>query len=165
MNNICIPIMKPNATIKDYFNTILTNDNKCYDTYQECAVSLHIVEDFHILYDIFTDYQILSGFNMRLLFVKQTYDGWPTKVIFEDIKWQNLMCNGIKDITNCNIDDIDERKKILLKHLDEMLYKNFSKRMSDYGFPKVEKDYTELSYIVSKNIKKNHQQVFLLLFI
>jgi len=37
--------------------------------------------------------------------------------------------------------------------------------MSDYGFPKVEKDYTELSYIVSKNIKKNHQQVFLLLFI
>jgi hypothetical protein len=38
MNNICIPIMKPNATIKDYFNTILTNNNKCYDTYQECAV-------------------------------------------------------------------------------------------------------------------------------
>ena len=35
-----------------------------------------------------------------------------------------------------------------------MLYKNFSKRISDYGFPKVEKDYTELSYIVSKNIKK-----------
>jgi hypothetical protein len=63
MNNICIPIMKPNAKIKDYFNTILTNNNKCYDTYQECAVSLNIVEDFHILYDVFTDYQILSGFN------------------------------------------------------------------------------------------------------
>ena len=156
MNNICIPIMEPNAKIKTYFNTILTNNNKCYDTYQECAVSLNIVEDFHILYDIFTDYQILSGFNMRLLFVKQTYDGWPTKVIFEDIKWQTLMCNGIKDINNSNI---VERKNILLKHLDEMLYKNFSKRISDYGFPKVEKDYTELSYIVSKNIKKNHQQV------
>jgi len=27
----------------------------------------------------------LSGFNMRLLFVKQTNDGWPTKVVFEDI--------------------------------------------------------------------------------
>jgi hypothetical protein len=87
-----------------------------------------------------------------LLFVKQTYDGWPTKVIFEDIKWQTLMCNGIKDINNSNI---VERKNILLKHLDVMLYKN----LSDYGFPKVEKDYTELSYIVSKNIKKNHQQV------
>jgi hypothetical protein len=62
------------------------------------------------------------------------------------------MCNGIKDINNSNI---VERKNILLKHLDEMLYKN----LSDYGFPKVEKDYTELSYIVSKNIKKNHQQV------
>jgi len=23
----------------------------------------------------------LSGFNMRLLFVKQTNDGWPTKVV------------------------------------------------------------------------------------
>ena len=107
-NNICIPIMKPNAKIKNYFNTIL-NNNKCYDTYQQCAVSLNIVEDFHILYDIFTDYQILSGFNMRLLFVKQTYDGWPTKVIFEDIKWQTLMCNGIKDINNSNI---EERKII-----------------------------------------------------
>ena len=51
------------------------------------------------------------------------------------------MCNGIKDINNCNI---EERKNVLLKHLDEMLYKNFIKRISDY---------TELSYIVvSKNI-------------
>ena len=36
----------------------------------------------------------LSGFNMRLLFVKQTNDGWPTKVVFED-----------KDIINCNIEE------------------------------------------------------------
>ena len=49
---------------------------------------------------------------MRLLFVKQTYDGWPTKVIFEDIKWQTLMCNGIKDINNSNI---VERKKYIIK--------------------------------------------------
>jgi len=85
---------------------------------------------------------------MRLLFVKQTNDGWPTKVIFEDIKWQTLMCN------------------ILLKHLDEMLYKTFSRRISDYGFPKDEKDYTELSYIVSKNIKKiiNRLVFFSMLF-
>jgi hypothetical protein len=93
---------------------------------------------------------------MRLFFVKQTHDGWPTKVIFEDIKWQTSMCNGIKDSNNYNT---EERKKLLLKNLDEMLYKNFSKRISDYGFPIVEKDYTELSYIFSKNIKKNHQQV------
>ena len=45
-----------------------------------------------------------------------------------------------------------------------MLYKNFSKRISDYGFPKVEKNYTELSYVISKNFKKNHEQVCLLLF-
>jgi len=31
---------------------------------------------------------------MRLLFVKQTNDGWPTKVVFED-----------KDIINCNIEE------------------------------------------------------------
>ena len=162
MNNICIPpIIGLNLKIKDYFNNILTNNNKCYDTYQECAVSHNIVEDFHILYDVFNDYQILSGFNIRLLFVKQTYDGWPTKVIFEDNKWQTLMCNGIKNINDCNV---DERKNILLKTLDEMLYKNFSKRISDYGFPKVEKDYTELSYVISKNFKKNHEQVCLLLF-
>jgi len=79
--------MEPKVKIKDHFNAILRSINKCYDTYEECAVSLNIVEDFHILYDIFTDYQILSGFNTRFLFVKQTYDGWPNKVVFKDIKW------------------------------------------------------------------------------
>jgi hypothetical protein len=56
---------------------------------------------------------------MRLLFVKQTYDGWPTKVIFEDIKWQTLMCNGIKDINNSNIVE----RKFLQIHLRHACYK------------------------------------------
>jgi hypothetical protein len=59
---------------------------------------------------------------MRLLIVKQKYDDWPTKVIFENIKFQTLMCNGNKDINNCNR---EKKKNVLLKHLDEMLYKNF----------------------------------------
>jgi len=48
-----------------------------------------------------------------------------------------------------------------------MLYEKFSERISDYGFPKVKKDYTERSYIVSKNIEKifNSYVFFSMLFI
>ena len=71
---------------------------------------------------------------MRLLFVKQTYDGWPTKVIFEDIEWKTLICNGIKDINNCNIEERKNVLKIFVKFLvmlckiDEILCKNFRRK-------------------------------------
>jgi len=47
-----------------------------------------------------------------------------------------------------------------------MLYEKFSKRISDCGFPKVKKDYTERSYIVSKNIEKIfNSHVFLVCYL
>ena len=65
------------------------------------------------------------------------------------------MCNGIKDINNCNI---EERKNVLLKHLDEMLYKILVKEYQIMVFLKWKK--IILNYhILFLRILKNHQQV------
>ena len=68
-----------------------------------------------------------------------------TKMIFENPHWKILLSKGIK-----NMDDKDdnEKTKLLLQHLDDMLYKNYNKRMSDYGFPESEKEFSELSHVV-----------------
>lgn len=156
MANIAIRVIDNNLNLKSYYTNILTNNNILYNSYQECAVSYNIVEDYFILMDVFNDYQTLSSYNLRLLFIRQTYDGWPTKMIFENPHWKNLLSNGIKDMDKLNV---DEKSKLLLQHLDDMIYKNYNKRMSDYGFPESEKEYTELSHVVAKFSKKNHKQV------
>ena len=127
-----------------------------YNSYQECAVSHNIVEDYFILMDVFNDYQSLSSYNLRLLFIRQTYDGWPTKMIFENLHWKNLLSNGIKNMNNLNDND---KSTLLLQHLDDIMYRNYNKRMSDYGFPESEKEFTELSHIVTKFSKQNHDKV------
>ena len=40
-----------------------------------------------------------------------------------------------------------------------MLYKNYNKRKSDYGFPESEKEYIKLSHVVSKFSKLKHDKV------
>jgi len=40
-----------------------------------------------------------------------------------------------------------------------MMYKNYNKRMFDYGFPKSDKEYTELSHHINKFEKINHNEV------
>ena len=156
MVNIAIRVIDDNLPLKSYYTNILTNNNVLYKSFQECAVSYNIVEDYFILMDVFNDYQTLSGYNLRLLFIRQTFDGWPTKMIFENPHWKILLSKGIK-----NMDDKDdnEKTKLLLQHLDDMLYKNYNKRMSDYGFPECEKEYTELSHVVSKFSKLKHDKV------
>ena len=156
MANIVIRVIDNNLKLKDYYSNILTNNNILYNSYQECAVSHNIVEDYFILMDVFNDYQSLSSYNLRLLFIRQTYDGWPTKMIFENLYWKNLLCNGIKNINDLND---NEKSILLLQHLDDMMYKNYNKRMYDYGFPKSEKEFTELSHIISKFSKQNHDKV------
>jgi hypothetical protein len=156
MANIVIRVIDNNLKLKDYYSNILTNNNILYNSYQECAVSHNIVEDYFILMDVFNDYQSLSSYNLRLLFILQTYDGWPTKMIFENLYWKNLLCNGIKNINDLND---NEKSILLLQHLDDMMYKNYNKRMYDYGFPKSEKEFTELSHIISKFSKQNHDKV------
>ena len=106
--------------------------------------------------DVFTDYQSLSSYNLRLLFIRQTFDGWPTKMIFEKVYWKKLLWNGIKNINDLND---NEKSILLLQHLDDMMYKNYNKRMFDYGFPKSDKEFTELSHIISKFSKQNHDEV------
>jgi hypothetical protein len=142
--------------LKSYYTNILTNNNVLYKSFQECAVSYNIVEDYFILMDVFNDYQTLSGYNLRLLFIRQTFDGWPTKMIFENPHWKILLSKGIKNMDN---KDDNEKSKLLLQHLDDMLYKNYNKRMFDYGFPESEKEYTELSHVVSKFSKLKHDKV------
>ena len=156
MANVAIRVINNNLIMKDYYTNILTHNNIIYTSYQECAVSHNIVEDYFILMDVFNDYQSLSSYNLRLLFIRQTYDGWPTKMIFENLHWKNLLSNGIKNINNLND---NEKSSLLLQHLDDMMYRNYNKRMSDYGFPESEKEFTELSHIVTKFSKKNHDKV------
>jgi len=156
MANVAIRVINNNLIMKDYYTNILTHNNIIYTSYQECAVSHNIVEDYFILMDVFNDYQSLSSYNLRLLFIRQTYDGWPTKMIFENLHWKNLLSNGIKNINNLND---NEKSSLLLQNLDDMMYRNYNKRMSDYGFPESEKEFTELSHIVTKFSKKNHDKV------
>jgi hypothetical protein len=108
--------------------------------------------------DVFNDYQTLSGYNLRLLFIRQTYDGWPTKMIFELPFWRSLLLNGIPIDEDRYCSESDKASR-LLQILDDMMYKNYNKRMFDYGFPKSDKEYTELSHHINKFQKVNHNEV------
>ena len=158
MVNIAIPVLHSDLSLDSYFKNILTHNNITYKTYQECAVSHNIVDDYNILMDVFNDYQTLSGYNLRLLFIRQTYDGWPTKMIFELPFWRNLLLNGIPIDEDRYCSESDKASR-LLQILDDMMYKNYNKRMFDYGFPKSDKEYTELSHHINKFDKVNHNEV------
>ena len=132
--------------VKSYFDQILCHNNISYKTFQESAVARGIVEDYNDLLKVFEDYSYLSPFNIRLLFVKQTFDGWPTKVIVENEYWQYKMMPELQTMT------LTARDKylLLLKKLDEQMYFDNNKRMHDYGYPKTDREFTETEVLKTK---------------
>lgn len=139
--------------VKSFFDQILCHNNISYKTFQESAVARGIVEDYNDLLKIFEDYSYLSPFNIRLLFVKQTYDGWPTKVILENEYWQLRMMPELKTMS------LTPRDKYLLvlKKLDEQMYFDNNKRMHDYGYPRTEREFSETE--VLKNKYKSKKEI------
>ena len=132
--------------VKNFFDQILIHNNISHNTYQESAVARGIVEDYNDLLKVFDDYSYLSPFNIRLLFVKQTYDGWPTKVILENEFWQYKMMPELQTMTLTSRD----KYLLLLKKLDEQMYFDNNKRMHDYGYPKSKREFTETEVLKSK---------------
>jgi hypothetical protein len=135
----CSPYASP--TTKAIYTTIRTVDGVIHGSFQAAAVAMGIVEDVPLFVGIFEDFEVEGLHQLRLLFANLTVDGYPTFVIYDDIKWRRLM---VKDLTDGLIikDEIQDEDRLL--QILQQLLRSRNRELSEFGLTSPQHAATEL---------------------
>jgi hypothetical protein len=134
-----------NAGTQHLYKKIRTVNGAVHHSFQEAAVQSGLVEDVEVMFELFREHEVVNAYNLRVLFVNLSVDGYPTKFVLDDVKYRELMTIDLKQKhPQCNEQLIYE---YLLQELQVLLQKEHCKRLDEFGMPSPQNVDTELQHL------------------
>jgi hypothetical protein len=144
------------APLTDIYASILTVNGFTHLSFQAAAVAMGIVEDVPLLVCIFKDFEMEGAHHLRLLFANLTVDGYPTLVIYNNVRWQDKMADDLQH-PPLIINRIQAQDKLL--QILQQLLRSHNRELAEFGLPSPTNSNTELQRERGRHTKNTQQEV------